>query len=445
MNIEWIKKLANDIEVRHGKEARDKIIGDIDGFVSSPESLSAWFANFTTGLDELNDKEFLQQMMVKHCPCGGGDEERGALYKELYNKSKNLQEFVKLLNDNDAMGDILELRGNVLYITKYLVDNEDDCGSCGKACHCYLAKYTNKVISDIFCYCCTIAHTGRPFQCAFGHDVKMEFIESVIGGGKGCTMTVHLPEKKTTDTSKYTDVELCNHGFNMYCEMFAAPTGYWLTHCENYSYVTRNELSSTTVVYNVNVKDNHHEVAHSLAQLFESQKVSNHLELARDDIFFEALKENGFTMELSHQMMIMDITDYISYFSHDAGTSISVVQNCDDLRHWIAVNEYGWLYSEQEWTEINSLDNVTMYLAWYDGVPVSAMLTISDGSACIELINTLPDYRQKGLATAMIKVALSDLKNKGISKVTVQTDATKLFEGIGFSVVCDKYVAKYKE
>ena len=200
MKRKCLKELASEIEARHGKEARDRIFGninngDIKNAENTPESLSAWFDNFTTGMDELNDKEFLQQMMAKHCPCGRGYEEEGEIYKELYNKSKCLQEFVAMLHDSDAVGDILELRGNVLYITKHLVDNEDDCGSCGKACHCYIAKYTNKVISDIFCYCCTIAHTGRPFQHAFGRDVKMEFIESVIGGGKGCTMTVHLPEE----------------------------------------------------------------------------------------------------------------------------------------------------------------------------------------------------------------------------------------------------------
>ena len=197
MNNEWINELASEVEARHGKEAADKIFGNLDNAASTPESLSAWFANFTAGMDELNDKEFLQQMMVKHCPCGGGYEEEGELYKELYNKSKSLEEFVKLLEESwGDYGDILDLRGNVMYITKRLVDNEDDCGSCGKACHCFLAKYTDRLISDIFCYCCTIAHTGRPFTHAFGHDIKMEFIESVICGGKGCTMAVHLPEKR---------------------------------------------------------------------------------------------------------------------------------------------------------------------------------------------------------------------------------------------------------
>jgi len=83
-----------------------------------------------------------------------------------------------------------------------------------------------------------------------------------------------------------------------------------------------------------------------------------------------------------------------------------------------------------------------MYLARYSSVPAASMLTISDGSACIELLHTLPDYRKKGLASVMIKQALSDLKAQGVSKVTVQTGAVDLFAKIGFSVVCSKYIAR---
>jgi hypothetical protein len=58
-----------------------------------------------------------------------------------------------------------------------------------------IAMHTNKAVSDIFCHCCTIGHTGRPFQVAFGDDIEMELIESIICGGKACVMAVHLPNK----------------------------------------------------------------------------------------------------------------------------------------------------------------------------------------------------------------------------------------------------------
>jgi len=150
-------------------------------------------------MDNLNDKIFLQKMMATHCPCGGDTEKDGKIIKEFYNKSQTLEEFVDLLDKWQhsmwqGVEDIAELRGNVLYLTKKPMSNQDS-GKCGMGCHCFLGRKTDVFISDIFCHCCTIGHTGRPFQYAFGDDIKMEFIDSIICGGKGCTMAIHLPEK----------------------------------------------------------------------------------------------------------------------------------------------------------------------------------------------------------------------------------------------------------
>jgi len=66
MNKQWISCLADGIEKKHGKETRSRIFGDINSMANTSEYLSAWFENFTNGLDGLNDKEFLQQMMASH-------------------------------------------------------------------------------------------------------------------------------------------------------------------------------------------------------------------------------------------------------------------------------------------------------------------------------------------------------------------------------------------
>ena len=198
MNKNWIAQLANDIELKYGKETRNHIFGNIDSMENTPEYLSKWFENFTTGLDELDDKEFLQQVMAARCPCGGDYEKIGKTYKAFYEKSSTLAEFVDAIwqwhLDEYGDSDVMELRGNVLYMTKPLGGCAETEG-CGKGCHCWLAKRTNNVISDIFCHCCTIGHTGRPFQAAFGNDIKMELVESIVCGGKKCVMTVYLPEK----------------------------------------------------------------------------------------------------------------------------------------------------------------------------------------------------------------------------------------------------------
>ena len=197
MNKQWILQLASDIEVKYGKEKRDHIFGDIGSLTNEPECLSTWFRNFTTGLDELNDKKYLHKMMASRCPCGGDYEKDGKEIRAFYDNSETLEDFVGLLRERypyPTGGDLMELRGNVLYMTKP-PGGHTDTGSYGKGCHCWLALHTDKAVSDIFCYCCTIGHTGRPFQVAFDDDIKMEFVESIICGGNACIMTVHLPEK----------------------------------------------------------------------------------------------------------------------------------------------------------------------------------------------------------------------------------------------------------
>ena len=199
MNKHWLTKLAGIMEQRHGKEAHDKIFGDIDSIGSGHKSRAEWFQRFTSGMDELNDKEFLATMMADNCPCGGNAAKDGKHIKELYDKSTTLAEFADSFAQWQhsiwkGREDIVELRGNVLYMTKKPMNNKK-AGKCGQGCHCSLAKHTDSYISDIFCYCCTVGHTGKPFKAAFGDDIVMEFVDSLIIGGKGCTMAIHLPEK----------------------------------------------------------------------------------------------------------------------------------------------------------------------------------------------------------------------------------------------------------
>jgi hypothetical protein len=198
MNKQWLSHLADDIMKRFGKETSTRIFGDIDGIAHTPECLSAWFENFTSEMDNINDKAFLQQMMANRSPCGGDYEIDGKAMKAHYENSDTLAEFVdvnrKWMHDKYGDTDLMELSGNVLYMTKPL-GASTDTGRCGRGCHCWLAMHTNRTVSDTFCYCCTIGHTGRPFKIAFGDDIRMDFIESIICGGKACVMAIHLPEK----------------------------------------------------------------------------------------------------------------------------------------------------------------------------------------------------------------------------------------------------------
>jgi len=131
------------------------------------------------------------------------------------------------------------------------------------------------------------------------------------------------------------------------------------------------------VIFNVAVKENHHEFASNLAQLIESDKVGNHYELVKDDILFEALTKRGFTISQEDSMMIMDITDYTADFTLDDMITIYVVQTSDELKHWGEINRayFGDLYYDKEWDEIHATKNVVIYLAKYNGTPASSIVS----------------------------------------------------------------------
>ena len=197
MNKEWLEQLASDVEAKHGAEAREKIFGDIQGVHEDHESKRKWFQQFVSGMDGLDDKDFLTAMMSERCPCSHREFE--GIIRENYDESETLEEFAGRLDRGNLIEDIVvSLEGNVLTLTKRpfeVYGKHSHTGPFSAACHCGLASYAEEPVSDIFCHCCTVGFLGKMFKNALGKDVRVDFIDSVIIGGKGCTAAVHLPEK----------------------------------------------------------------------------------------------------------------------------------------------------------------------------------------------------------------------------------------------------------
>ena len=197
MNKTWINRLASDIEKKHGKEARDRIFGDINTVGNDRQAMTVWFENFIAKLDELNDNEFVKEIMAKRSPCRWNEKLRVDAVKNSYENSTSFEEFAFLCDKNGFVSQKIEFdtNDNVLYLLK-LPMNKMNSGKCGKGCHCFLACRTDKYISDLFCHCCTVGFDGRPFRNVFGNDIKIEFIESFITNGKPCKTAVYIPKKE---------------------------------------------------------------------------------------------------------------------------------------------------------------------------------------------------------------------------------------------------------
>jgi AraC-like DNA-binding protein len=188
--------VADSIEAKYGAEVRNKIFGDIDVVSLNHDSLCKFFHKFVSEMDKLDDKEFLTGVMAECCPCYHRDLEENI--RKNYAESRTLEEFARRLDEDGIFDDTIKLDGNILIATKRPFEKHgkhDHTGPYTTTCHCELASHAQQKVSDIFCHCCTVGFYGKMFKNALKQDVKVEFVESVITGGKRCTAAIHLPEK----------------------------------------------------------------------------------------------------------------------------------------------------------------------------------------------------------------------------------------------------------
>ena len=65
------------------------------------------------------------------------------------------------------------------------------------------------------------------------------------------------------------------------------------------------------------------------------------------------------------------------------------------------------------------------------------------GMGYIDLVGTLPEHRQQGVASALVTQAVSDSRSLGNRWTTLETtagsDAERLFEGYGFRTAYYRY------
>lgn len=201
--FDWIGELGKAIEAKHGKEARDKIIGDTSKLTLDHESLAEWFEKFNHGLDELDDKDFLTTTIASLCPCRCPDIEENI--RKNYEESKDLREFVDRIDKDGLFEDKVNLEGNVLLATKHPFSKygkRDHNGPYTTTCHCYIGNHAEKSISDIYCHCCTVGYYGKMFKNALNKDINVELVESVLSGGKSCIAAIYLPEKSNSSSRR---------------------------------------------------------------------------------------------------------------------------------------------------------------------------------------------------------------------------------------------------
>ncbi len=162
----------------------------------------------------------------------------------------------------------------------------------------------------------------------------------------------------------------------------------------------------------------------------------------------ELLQEKGFDLDTSGLCMAMELEN--TAVNDSDAPALQIVELSDETRlpQWrqiVSIALFGCeLLTLEQLQDIYRQSSTRFYMALYDGVPVSACMTIAErDTATLELVATLREYRKRGIATALIQKALCDLKHAGIKVVTLraETDGIGVYQKIGFREVCRRTVA----
>ena len=94
--------------------------------------------------------------------------------------------------------------GNIIHVTKIpfdpqaYLDEKDPTKKRYDACHCPLARTSivagRPAVSPLFCYC-SAGYEKLPFDVIFGEPVKVEVLESALGGSDRCRFAITIPER----------------------------------------------------------------------------------------------------------------------------------------------------------------------------------------------------------------------------------------------------------
>lgn len=162
----------------------------------------------------------------------------------------------------------------------------------------------------------------------------------------------------------------------------------------------------------------------------------------------DILAEKGFTIDQSGLCMAMDLREVSGDENYSDNIKVMEVKDKDQLIHWDNIINHALFDHEimtfEQFYDIFCLPNTRFYLAFFDGFPASACLTISEGNlADLDMVATLKQYRNRGLATTIINKAMDDLYNCGVKTVSLRAepDGINLYKRIGFQEFCYRVVA----
>lgn len=178
--LELFKDVWNDLS--NSAEVKKKVNDVLDKIEDCDEStqiyFNQWFKEFMLSISHLDDKT--REEILK--PCGIGCAKALMLnkFKEVKNKSKNLESFIKNINEVMGEGELFTYVNENLIRVVY------------PKCFCPLVD-NNFVSSSNLCNCSKEwLHTN--FSAALEKAVEIEQVVTVLSGGKECRFNINITQ-----------------------------------------------------------------------------------------------------------------------------------------------------------------------------------------------------------------------------------------------------------
>ena len=162
----------------------------------------------------------------------------------------------------------------------------------------------------------------------------------------------------------------------------------------------------------------------------------------------EHLEKNGIHHVQTQRGMALDLETYDEKFELPNNLVLKKVEDETDLKNWLKIYTIGFdyssslgdfIYNQYGDKLINKKDDMTHYIAYLNGKPVStSTLFITDNIAGLYNIITIPEGRNNGLGKIMTKVPLEEGKKQGCKIAILQATelGVPLYSKLGFNEVC---------
>ena len=114
-------------------------------------------------------------------------------------------------------------------------------------------------------------------------------------------------------------------------------------------------------------------------------------------------------------------------------------------QHWAGLTKVTNIPTEEDYQEFLSLitpDPSLLMVAWHDEQPIAIVQgRVTQDTGIIDDVIVSPAYKRRGLAQALMKYDMLVMREKGVKRIRLHTDASdrhgarSLYEKLGFRVV----------